>query len=325
MNTSHEDVPLLHVEGASKRYGEVVALDHVSLTVGPGEIVALVGPNGAGKSTLLKVLAGLTWPSEGRAWVLGHPAGSLPAKQQLGFLPQRVFLGETMELWEVLEFFATLRLPGLRDASGVITAALEAVGLAGLETRLVRELSGGMLQRLALAQVLLGEPRVLLLDEPALNLDVEGRQRLRDILAQVRQRGGCALVSSHLLEDAMHSADRIVILESGRVVADESAHTVAGRLESRLHVTVDDVAGARGYLERLGVRVGTNSGGQLVLYCTADRALALLSELHRAGYAPREFRTGRTSLEELLTAYLGRVQPAASPQAGEVPTNGEER
>lgn len=306
---------VVRVESLSKRYGSVVALDAVDLRVFPGEVVALVGPNGAGKSTLLKVLAGLIWPSEGDASIGGHRAGSLGAKRLIGFLPQRVFLQEGMELREVLQLFAQLRVAGRSAAERAVASCIDAVGLGDVQHRLVRELSGGMVQRAALAQVLLGEPPVLLLDEPALNLDVEGRHRLRSILEHLRTRGGCAVVSSHLLEDVMHTADRVLILQDGRVIADEPVEAVAGRLEERVHVAVDDAGGARLLLERMGVRVGTNSGGHLVLHCSAGDAAVLLAELNRAGYVPRAYRTGLMSLEELVMSYLAKA-PAGVPHAG---------
>ncbi|MEW6046588.1 MAG: ABC transporter ATP-binding protein, partial [Bacillota bacterium] len=242
--------------------------------------------------------------------VAGHPAGSVESKAAVGFLPQRIDLPENVEVVEVLRFFAGLRVPG--RAGEAVREAIDAVGLSGLERRPVQELSGGMLQRVALAQVVLGNPPVLLLDEPALNLDIEGRQRLRGILDGVRRRGGCALVSSHLLDEALQSADRVVILQGGRILADESVAAIAARLESRLHVEIEDAPAARGYLAGLGYRVSSNSAGGLVVSCSPDLAVRVLGELHNAGFCPRDFRTTRMTLEELVLSYL-QAPPGGRP------------
>lgn len=312
---------LIEAEELTKHYGPVAALQGVSLRVRAGEVVALIGPNGAGKSTLLKALVGLVKPTAGRARVAGHPAGSVAAKAAVGFLPQRLALPENVEVVEALQFFAGLRVSGAAPErlDAAVDAVIEAVGLTDVRHRLIRELSGGMLQRVGLAQVMLGDPPVLLLDEPALNLDIEGRQRLRAVLDGVRQRGGCALVSSHLLEEALHSADRVVVLQAGRVLADESVAAMAARLESRLYVAVDSPIPALRCLEQHGYAVRSDVDSRLVVACSAEQAVRVLDMLQREGFSVREFRLARMSLEELVMSYLqaGRDSGRATSHAAD--------
>ncbi len=202
----------------TRRFGRRVVLEPTDLEVAAGEVVALGGPNGAGKSTLLSILAGALRPS----------GGSVAAASQIGWMPQRPALYGRLTPRENLELFA--RLAGLADVGGSVDRALSEVGL-DVEDRHAAELSVGNQQRLNLAIGLLGEPSVLLLDEPTASLDARRRGALWQLVARVRGAGGGVLFATHNLDEARRVADRLLVLEEGRLVYEGPP---AGYLEEQV-------------------------------------------------------------------------------------------
>ena len=198
---------LLSARRVARRFGPRVVLEPLDLELAGGEVVALGGPNGAGKSTLLAILAGALAPSGGEV------AAADPAR--VGWMPQEPALYHRLTPRENLELFA--RLAGLDEPGAAVARALEAVGLAEEERR-AAELSVGNMQRLNLAIGLLGEPHVLLLDEPTASLDVAQRRRLWQLVDGLRAAGGAVLFATHNLEEARRTADRLLVLQDGRVI-----------------------------------------------------------------------------------------------------------
>jgi ABC-type multidrug transport system ATPase subunit len=218
---------VLSIDRVSKRFGRVTALASVSLDVAGGEIVALVGPNGAGKSTLLKTIIGFTKPTSGTVNVLGVSVTDDPlaARRAVGYVPQRVVFADGMRTGRVIAYYAALK--GLTDDAAA--EALAGVGLAYAESRPVRALSGGMMQRLALAIAMLGRPSLLVLDEPTVSLDPDGSDIVRLVLGRHRARGGAVLLATHLLADAELLADRICLLSNGCVLACDTLAALTAR------------------------------------------------------------------------------------------------
>jgi ABC-2 type transport system ATP-binding protein len=208
--------PALAVRGLVKRYGRVTALGGVDLHVAPGELVGLLGPNGAGKSTLVKVVCGLVRPTEGTAHVLGHPAGSRPARAAIGYLAELFRFPPWATAEEVLLFHQ--RLTGSAGGSAERRDLLDRVGLPDAARTRVERMSKGMQQRLGIAQAMVGDPRLLLLDEPTSALDPVGRRLVRGLLADLRGRGVAVLLNSHLLSEVELVCDRVVIVNRGAVV-----------------------------------------------------------------------------------------------------------
>jgi zinc transport system ATP-binding protein len=201
-------------------YGRDLVLDHVSLTIERGEFVALVGPNGSGKSTLVRILLGLLRPGAGRVRLFGARPDQFPDRARVGYVPQRVQLGGDLPA-TVNEVVAAGRLarrgwwrrPRATDRVAV-GEALEAVALADLRRRPVRELSGGQQQRVFIAKALAGEPDLLVLDEPIAGVDAESQRRFRDSLVHVaRVRGGAVLLVSHELGAVADDLDRVIVLK----------------------------------------------------------------------------------------------------------------
>lgn len=207
---------VVELEGVTKRFGKVVALDNVSLGF-KGNTCGLIGPNGAGKTTLINILLGYTKPSSGVVRVLGYDVNSEleEIKKRVGVLPENpgfpaFFTGE--------EFLVRVaRLRGLSDAERLAKAALEDVDLSFAGQRAIRTYSAGMYQRLGLAQALIGEPELVILDEPAANLDPLGRLDVLELIAKYSKKGVKFLISTHILYDVERICDWIAIMDAGRV------------------------------------------------------------------------------------------------------------
>lgn len=212
--------PRIVLRQLSKYFGRWVALDRVSLRVEPGEFVVVLGRNGAGKTTLLRVLALLQQPSEGELLYDGQPGARLDFafKRRIGFVGHESFLYEELTVEENLRFYA--RLYGLRDSRARVAEVLAEMGLADRTTSLMRNLSRGLKQRLALARAWLHQPELLLLDEPATGLDLPTRERMHAWLAGCHQTGRTIILSSHDLHESLQPATRIILLEKGRVAFD---------------------------------------------------------------------------------------------------------
>ncbi|KOG92012.1 ABC transporter ATP-binding protein [Streptomyces varsoviensis] len=232
-------------EGLRYRYGETVALDGVDLEVGAGECVALLGPNGAGKSTLVTIVVGLRAAQEGAVRVLDGDPRRAATRRRLGVAQQTLGFPNTLTVQELVTG-AAIR-GGLRgSAAGPVLAEL---GLTDLARRRVAKLSGGQKQRVQLAMALVTEPALLVLDEPTAGLDTSARRHFWQILARRREQGTAVLVTTHLIEESAEVADRVVVLDHGRVLADAPPEELVARLPDRT-VTARTRLG-RGELERL--------------------------------------------------------------------------
>ncbi len=209
---------IVQIERATKRYGAIEAVRDVSLALEPGETVALVGHNGAGKTTLLKLMLGLAHPTAGTIRVLGEDpaAGEFVARRRLGYLPESVSFNAALTGREVLSFYARLK----DEPVAKTLELLDRVGLAAASARRIGTYSKGMRQRLGLAQALIGEPRLLLLDEPTTGLDPALRLDFYEIVQELRNGGATVVLSSHALTELEERTERVVIMSQGRVVAN---------------------------------------------------------------------------------------------------------
>jgi ABC-type multidrug transport system, ATPase component len=201
--------PVLEVDGLSKSFGERAALSQVSLEVSRGELLAVLGPNGAGKTTLLSILAGITKPDAGR---IDRSNG------EVGWVPQQAGLYRRLTVEENLRLFA--RMERADDVEGIIERMLDQTGLEDRRHDQVSSLSGGNQQRINIAIGLLGEPSVLLLDEPSSGLDPSQRVRLWEFVAGLAKAGTTVIYSTHQIEEASHYGDRLVVLADGETIFD---------------------------------------------------------------------------------------------------------
>ena len=214
----------IHTENLTKVYKDfwgqdkVRALDDLSLTIQRGEVFGLLGPNGSGKSTTIKLMLGLIFPTRGNASILGEPAGAARINERIGFLPEESYLYRFLNGEETLYFYGRLfRIPR-RELKRRVPELLDIVGLdAKARKRKLREYSKGMARRIGLAQALINNPDLILLDEPTTGLDPIGTREMKDLIVSLKNQGKTVLLCSHLLADVQDVCDRITILYRGKM------------------------------------------------------------------------------------------------------------
>jgi Cu-processing system ATP-binding protein len=274
---------MIAYRGFSKRFGDVRAVDALTLDVEAGEVVALLGPNGSGKTTSIRAAAGLIHPTVGSV-LIGQPGRSASdpaAREACAFLPQRVGFPDTLTGREVIDFFCALRGRSADRAKEV----LRFTGLNGSSDRLVGTYSGGMAQRLGLAVAMLPESPVLLLDEPTASLDPDGLCVFYGLVEQRRRQGHTVLFSSHQMGDVERLADRFAVLVGGRLVATLTARELAARLADRgvMKITIDrQPAGALASVRAIAPDA-TWAADQLIVPGPAASRMAVLDLVRAAG------------------------------------------
>ena len=216
----------VHTENLSKVYKDfwgrdkVRALENLDLTIHRGEVFGLLGPNGSGKSTTIKLLLGLIFPSQGSATVLGQPTGTTAINERIGFLPEESYLYRFLNGEEILKFYGRLFKIDRRTLNKRVPELLDIVGLdAKARKRKLREYSKGMARRIGLAQALINNPDLILLDEPTTGLDPIGTREMKDLIVSLKQQGKTVLLCSHLLADVQDVCDRVTILFRGKMQA----------------------------------------------------------------------------------------------------------
>src|SRR5439155_4012465 len=214
------------VSGLRKSYHDVVAVDGVSFRAGKGETIGLLGPNGGGKTTTVSMVAGLVRPDAGEVRIAGRTMRSDtdPAKRSIGLVPQDVGLYEEMSARENLHLFGALYGMNGADLKRAMEQALDLVGLTERAKDGVKDFSGGMKRRLNLAAALLHDPQLLLLDEPTVGVDPQSRNAIFDNLEALKKRGKTLLYTTHYMEEAERLCDRLVVIDHGKVIADDTLH-----------------------------------------------------------------------------------------------------
>ena len=318
-------MPAVDVSDLVVRYGDVVAVDGVTFTASAGEVVALLGPNGAGKTSTIEAIEGYRRPASGRVRVLGlDPLSQRVAlAPSIGVMLQRGGVYPAMGALDVVRLFASYHADP-EDPE----ALLERVGLTSVARTRWRRLSGGEQQRLSLALALVGKPSVAFLDEPTAGVDPAGRRAIRAVVTGLRDRGACVLLATHELDEAERVADRVVIVDRGRVVAAGTPAQLASSTGDRRVIRFAAPAGLD--TASLGAAVGAPVTEERPGDYRADAeptpaAVARLTAwLAEHDLALGELRTGRPTLEEV---FLGLTGPGASPavaapEAGPPPVDG---
>ncbi|HSG15945.1 MAG TPA: ABC transporter ATP-binding protein [Anaerolineae bacterium] len=272
------------VQNLSKRFGAVTAVDDISFQVESGQSVALWGENGAGKTTALRCLLGVI-PYDGSVLLGGYDTDrqGKAARRLMGFVPQEISFHDDLTAWETLNFY--YRLKKTSTGKEYVMGLLDRLGLAPYTGKRVRDLSGGMKQRLALVIALLADPPLLILDEPTANLDVKAREEFLALLVELKENGKTLVFSSHRLEEVAILADRVLVIEAGRLLADCPPAELGRYLgrKSMLKLLLADEASIGSAVETLAVhgyaaeRNGTGVWVQVVPLEKA-RPISLLSE-----------------------------------------------
>ncbi len=300
-------------ERVTKRFGALEALHEVDLEVEPGEFLAFAGHNGAGKTTLFKLILGLIFPTHGTVKVFGDATtGSLAAAQRrsIGFLPENVAFSGNMSGLELLRFYARLK----KVEKSQCGLWLDRVGLGDVADRRIKTYSKGMRQRLGLAQMLLGEPSLLILDEPTTGLDPESRRRFRELIGERQRNGATILLSSHALAEFEEVVDRIAILRSGSLVVcgtlEDLRRSSALPVTLRVEVPAEKREALREAVAGLA-EINEVNGRKVDLICQPDSQAELVRRLRKS--TPAEgLEVRQPRLEDIYFHY----QTGASPTDG---------
>ncbi|MFJ9040908.1 ATP-binding cassette domain-containing protein [Streptomyces sp. NPDC102406] len=308
-------------EGVRKRYGDKAALDGLGLTVARGTVHGVLGPNGAGKTTAVRVMTTLLRADEGRVEVAGHDVRRDPdaVRRRIGLLGQHAALDEELSGWQNLEMFGRLYHLGARRSRARAEELLGRFGLADTGRKAVKAYSGGMRRRLDLAASLITDPEVLFLDEPTTGLDPRGRTEVWDAVRSLVGGGTTVLLTTQYLEEADQLADRISVIDRGRVVADGTPDALKAKLGGdRIDVVVRDAAHLPLVAAMLPPGASTDADRRLVSAPVTDRMAALsdvVQALRSAGVDAQDVALRRPTLDEVflhLTDGTARTKEVAA-------------
>ncbi|MFC4852873.1 ABC transporter ATP-binding protein [Actinophytocola glycyrrhizae] len=286
---------LARAVGVTRRYGDVTAVDDVSIEIPAGQVLGLLGPNGAGKSTIVNMFVGLRRPTEGRVELFGHNPRDVVARRRMGVTPQETGLPQTVRVGEAVDFVAS-HFPDPIDTDELLAR----FALTDVVRRQTGGLSGGQMRRLAVALAFVGKPDLVFLDEPTTGLDVEGRHTLWAGIREFNAGGGTVVLTSHYLDEVEQLAERVVIIDRGRVVADDSVEALR-RLTGlqRVSVSIPEVPPLPGV-------EGVEHAGDRTHLVTHD-ADQLVRDLVRSGipFSGLEIHAG--SLEDAFLALTAKT------------------
>ena len=309
--------PVLELDGLVRHFDGVRAVDNVSFSVERGQVLGFIGPNGAGKTTTMRILATLDTPQRGDARIAGHSVVTEPekARRLTGFMPDYagVYANTTVE--EYLDFFA--RANDLRGAERqrAVTNIIDFMDIGDLRDRHIESLSKGLKQRVALGRALVHDPQVLILDEPAANLDPRARIEFRTLIRELASDGKTVLLSSHILTELSEMCDAVAVIEKGRILATGSVKDIVAGMRPRRNLSVR-LAGPlepvqRFLLEQPGISGIHETGGMIHFELTGgdEEQVSLVRNLLGAGFPVLEFSAHSADLEDLFIEITeGRVQ-----------------
>lgn len=304
------------MEGVRKRYGEKSALDGLDLVVARGTVHGLLGPNGAGKTTAVRVLATLLRHDEGVARVAGHDVRTeaREVRRRIGLLGQHAAVDEELSGWQNLEMFGRLYHLGSRRAATRAGELLERFGLADTGRKAVKQYSGGMRRRLDLAASLITDPAVLFLDEPTTGLDPRGRAEVWASVRSLVGGGTTVLLTTQYLEEADQLADRISVVDEGRVVAEGTADQLKARIGGdRIDVVVSDAGQLAAVVRLFGDEATVDEERRMVSVPAANRMATLartVRELEAAGIEAQDIGVRRPTLDEVFLRVTRRTKEA---------------
>jgi ABC-2 type transport system ATP-binding protein len=315
-----EDIVMIQNESAvemhdlTRRFGEFVAVDHVSLTVRQGEVFGFLGPNGSGKTTTIRMLCGLLTPTSGQGRVLGLDIAtqSEAIRERIGYMSQKFSLYQDLTVRENMEFYADIYQIPLRERAGRMAELIAMAGLTGRERELTSNLSGGWKQRLALACAIVHKPQALFLDEPTGGVDPEARREFWDLIYDLAQQNVTVFVTTHYMDEAEH-CNRIALMYAGKLVALD---TPEGLKRTTLDGDVLEIEGvpqeqARAVVKALpGVREVAPHGARLhaIVEHVTERMPEIEHALQQSGITDVRVARIDPSLEDVFVALLG-AQP----------------
>jgi ABC-2 type transport system ATP-binding protein len=315
------DVLAIKAEGLQKIYRSGfwmrphTGLHGLDLEVRQGEIFGFIGPNGAGKTTTIKILMGLHRATAGQAKLLGVDHRDPQARAHVGFLPERPYFYQHLTATELLRFYGDLMELDAGFVKKRSGALLERVGMTRFADVALNSYSKGMLQRVGLCQTLLGQPKLVVLDEPMSGLDPLGRALVRDLILEVREAGCTVFISSHILHDVETLSDRVALLVSGKRVGVGTLDSLLGGRTRHVEIRVSAVAEAT--VSRLGEEAVRREGeAGVVLQVSPEDRDAVIAEVLAGGASVMQVTPVRQTLEALLLDEVERAKPVDSKHMG---------
>ena len=291
--------PAVQLTNTSKRYGDVEALRDVSLSIEPGEVVAMLGPNGAGKTTSISLMLGLRNPSSGGARLFGMDPKNLKARSRVGVMLQESGVPGMLRVSEIVDLFRSYYPAPLPTS--------EAIAMAGLEEKahsLVKDLSGGQHQRLYLALAVCGNPDALFLDEPTVGMDVEGRRRFLEEVGELAAKGRTVVLTTHYLEEADQLAQRVIVIDHGTVIADASPAAIKARVAGKRITFTTAAPPEDSQLAGLPLQSRVVEDHRVRLLTNEPEGV--LRELFRRGVPMQDLEVSGADLEEAFIAMTHR-------------------
>ncbi len=298
---------MIEVRNLTKLYGENTAIDHLTFTVRKGEVVGFLGPNGAGKSTTMKIVTGYMAPSSGEAKVCGYDVFDQPleVKKRIGYLPETPPVYGDMYVRDYLSFVAELKGVPKTLLRQQVDMSLEKTNLKDVQKRLIQNLSKGFRQRVGIAQALVSDPEVLILDEPTVGLDPKQVAEIRDLILELRGKH-TIILSTHILPEVQATCERVVIINKGRIVAEDTIENLANRRTGSLKVVLRVKKVGSEIQQQLGqvsgVRAIELSGNEFHLECEDnDEVIEKVAETSlRHKWGLLEVRAARQNLEDVF-------------------------
>ena len=297
---------MIDVERITKQYGDFTALQDVSFHVGKGEVVGFLGPNGAGKTTTMRILAGFVPPTSGSAQIAGHDVffDSLEARRRIGYLPETVPLYNEMTVRGYLDYMSRLR--GIKKRSDAVEAAVEATSLSDRADTIIGKLSKGYRQRVGLAQALVHDPEVLILDEPTIGLDPKQILEVRELIRDLG-KDHTIILSTHILPEVSQICNRVLIINEGRIVAEDTPEHLTAlvgggqRLYLELDVLSDEIPQTLTQIPGIvSVEPGRQGGYEVECAAGVDCRAEIARQVVTRGWGLLEIRPVGVSLEEVF-------------------------
>jgi ABC-2 type transport system ATP-binding protein len=292
------------------------SLEGLTMQVEHGEVFGFLGPNGAGKSTTIKLLVGLIFPDAGTASILGKPITDIEMHHNIGYLPEQPYFYDYLTAAEVLDYFARFHNLTAADRHERVSRMLKKVGLETARKIQLRKYSKGMLQRVGLAQAILHDPQVVILDEPMSGLDPIGRREVRDIILELKRDGRTVLFSTHILSDAEMLCDRVGVIVAGKLRGVGAPEEIVGMKAHAMEILFEltgQAASAAAVLAK-----ATKTGDRYRLQISEDELYAALEQLRNAGAKILSVTQVKASLEEYFMHLIAadRAQAAAVEVSG---------
>ncbi|OYZ16369.1 MAG: MFS transporter [Bdellovibrio sp. 28-41-41] len=300
---------MIEVQNLTKEYGSLKAIDNVSFSIKKGDVVGFLGPNGAGKSTTMKIITGFMAPSSGSASVAGFDVFENPieVKKRIGYLPETPPVYADQYVSEYLKYVAQLKKVPKDKVAKFVDRAIEKTNLGSVRNRLIHHLSKGFKQRVGIAQAIVSDPEVLILDEPTVGLDPKQVAEIRDLISELKGQH-TIILSTHILPEVQATCEKVVIISKGKIVAQDTIDNLSklekgqGRLFVRLRKEVSDLGSViAGIDEVLSVDVGTNKKEWRIEYKGDDETIdKVSSKIVSNGLGLIELTPSRVDLEDVF-------------------------